>query len=83
MPQERRFTTLLRRASCVAASSPPHEHSFFLSLTFPTLINAPLPASLWTNVDCVELRADLLTCIVDGSGSIPSAIASLQREIAT
>ena len=41
----------------------PHEHSFFLSLTYPDFMAvSPMPAALWVNTDLVELRADLLSC---------------------
>lgn len=58
-----RFVAALRRLLREPASVPklPHEHSFFISLTYPDLAAAlPLPSALWTNTDAVELRADLL-----------------------
>ena len=58
-----RFVAALRRLRGEPSALPrlPHEHSFFLSLTYPDLAAAlPLPSALWVNTDAVELRADLL-----------------------
>jgi len=59
---EKRLVATLERVLGIAPpAAMPHEHSFFLSLTYPDLAAVlPLPAALWTNTDAVELRCDLL-----------------------
>ena len=71
-----RFVQALRRmrGEASAVPAPPHDNSFFLSLTYPDLAAAlPLPAALWTNTDAVELRADLLA---------DQSLDNLRRQIA-
>ena len=59
---EVRLVSMLRRVLRLEPPAPmPHDHSFFISLTYPDFAAAlPLPAALWTNTDAVELRCDLL-----------------------
>ena len=86
--QSARLVAMLRRATLRAPPAPmPQPHSFFLSLTFRSLLpgHASLPPALWENTDCVELRADLLGCLdpaVPYASSPDKVRAELQKEIA-
>eukprot|EP00929_Paragymnodinium_shiwhaense_P042531 TRINITY_DN21998_c0_g2_i1.p1 TRINITY_DN21998_c0_g2~~TRINITY_DN21998_c0_g2_i1.p1 ORF type:complete len:1551 (+),score=381.55 TRINITY_DN21998_c0_g2_i1:60-4655(+) len=77
--QEARLERLVKRAMGLETPAPlPHAHSFFLSLTFPDLSKAlPAPAELWSNIDCVEFRADLLQEV--SPGNIQKQLALLRR----
>jgi len=59
---ELRLVRLLKQCRLDGQPLPmPHDHSFFLSLTYADLrTELPLPTELWRNIDAVELRADLL-----------------------
>ena len=67
LASETRLVSLLRRILHLDPPPPmPHEHSFFLSLTFADLGKAELQPALWTNCDLVELRVDLLHSLEPG-----------------